>query len=95
MLRVFEDARQGQYIRTTANASKTTKNMIGFTLEFENGRPVAKGHVTETSDGTISVTNVPIVTPNCDVVVPSLTLKVTPGQHILITGEELVKRIND
>lgn len=43
MLRVFEDARQGNYIRTTANASKTTKNVTGFTLEFENGRPVARG----------------------------------------------------
>lgn len=86
MLRVFEDARQGNYIRTTANASKTTKNVTGFTLEFENGRPIARGRITETSDGTITVTNVPIVTPNCDVVVPSLTLKVTPGQHILITG---------
>ncbi|KAL0277805.1 UNVERIFIED_CONTAM: hypothetical protein PYX00_004963 [Menopon gallinae] len=86
MLRVFEDTKRGNYIKTTANASKTTKNAAGFALEFENGRPIAKGHVSETVDGTISVVNVPIVTPNCDVVVPSLTLKVSPGQHILITG---------
>lgn len=43
MLRVFEDTRRGNYIKTTANASKTTKNTVGFALEFENGRPIAKG----------------------------------------------------
>lgn len=30
--------------------------------------------------------NVPIVTPNCDVVCPSLSLHLYPGQHLLITG---------
>ena len=29
---------------------------------------------------------VPIVTPNCDIVVPSLSLKVTKGMHLLISG---------
>ncbi|KAK6621774.1 ATP-binding cassette sub- D member 2 [Polyplax serrata] len=86
MLRVFNEAKEGNYIKTTSNLSKTTKNLNGASLVFENGRPVAKGLVIETTDGTISVTNVPIITPNCDVVVRSLTLNVTPGQHILITG---------
>jgi ATP-binding cassette subfamily D (ALD) protein 2 len=35
---------------------------------------------------TISLTNVPVVTPNCDIVVPNLTLKIEPGMHLLITG---------
>ena len=29
---------------------------------------------------------VPIVTPNCDIVVPNLSLKVIPGMHLLISG---------
>ena len=33
-----------------------------------------------------SVFQVPIVTPNCDIVVPSLSLKVTKGMHLLISG---------
>lgn len=59
---------------------------MGLKIIFKN----FVGRVTETCDGTIIITNVPIVTPNCDVVVPSLTLKVTPGQHILITGEQWI-----
>lgn len=42
--------------------------------------------MTEYSDGLISLEDVPVVTPNFDVVVPSLSLKVTKGMHLLITG---------
>jgi ATP-binding cassette, subfamily D (ALD), member 2 len=35
---------------------------------------------------TIVLTNVPIVTPNCDIVVPSITITIKPGMHLLITG---------
>jgi ATP-binding cassette, subfamily D (ALD), member 2 len=34
----------------------------------------------------ISLIDVPVVTPNCDIVVPKLTLKIEPGMHLLITG---------
>lgn len=43
MLRVFNEAKEGNYIKTTSNLSKTTKNLNGASLVFENGRPVAKG----------------------------------------------------
>lgn len=34
----------------------------------------------------IRLRNVPVVTPNCDIVVPNLTLDIEPGMHLLITG---------
>lgn len=34
----------------------------------------------------ITLKDVPVVTPNCDIVVPKLTLKIEPGMHLLITG---------
>lgn len=47
---------------------------------------VFPGIVTESTDGTIIIENVPVVTPNCDVVVPSLNLTVKPQMHVLISG---------
>lgn len=34
----------------------------------------------------IKLKNVPVVTPNCDIVVPNLTIDIEPGMHLLITG---------
>lgn len=34
----------------------------------------------------ITLNNVPVVTPNCDIVVSKLTLKIETGMHLLITG---------
>lgn len=44
------------------------------------------GVVCDSPDGSIELRDVPIVTPNGDVVVPSLSLRVDPGSHLLITG---------
>lgn len=41
---------------------------------------------TDSSSMAISLVNVPVVTPNCDIVVPNLTLQLQPGMHLLITG---------
>lgn len=54
-----------------------------------NSIQIIPGKVTYMEDAdnmTISLKNVPVVTPNCDIVVPNLTLKIEPGMHLLITG---------
>jgi len=42
--------------------------------------------VITSKDGSIRLDEVPIVTPNSDIVVSSLSLSVEPGTHLLITG---------
>lgn len=45
------------------------------------------GKVFASTHNEIILKNVPIVTPNCDVVCPSLSVNLKPGQHLLITGK--------
>lgn len=57
------------------------RNNAGI-LEFRNGQPITKGRVivsSDPSDRSISMHSVPVVTPNCDIVVASLTLRIEPG----------------
>lgn len=87
MLQVFEDVQYGQYQRPAIMG----KDGIGSRtsearLNFHNGMPLIEGVVTESSNGTIIVEDIPIVTPNCDVVVPSLSITISPCMHLLISG---------
>lgn len=85
MLEVFEDTAHGRYHKVMMAEGRNNAGII----EFRNGRPVLKGRVivsTDPSDRSISLHNVPVVTPNCDIVVASLTLRIEPGMHLLITG---------
>ena len=45
-------------------------------VEVRGGAPLARGVVMESVDGTIILDRVPIVTPNCEVVVSSISLQV-------------------
>lgn len=85
MLEVFDDVSRGVYQKTVVDGDRND----GGILEFRNGQPVAKGLIIcsqDESDMTIELNNVPVVTPNCDIVVSSLTLTIAPGMHLLITG---------
>lgn len=85
MLEVFEDTAHGRYHKVMMAEGRNNAGII----EFRNGRPVLKGRVivsSDPSDRSISLHNVPVVTPNCDIVVASLTLRIEPGMHLLITG---------
>ncbi|EAT38025.1 AAEL010047-PA [Aedes aegypti] len=85
MFEVFDEVSQGIYQKTVVSAERND----GGILEFKNGQPVAKGTIVcsdNENDMSISLENVPVVTPNCDIVVSSLTLTIAPGMHLLITG---------
>ncbi|UYV65684.1 ABCD2 [Cordylochernes scorpioides] len=81
MLTVFEDVSQSRYQRTVA--TNTTKSHRD--LYFKDGMPEIKGEVVE-KDGIIRLENVPVITPNCDIVVPQLSFTMTRDMHLLITG---------
>ncbi|XP_055314268.1 ATP-binding cassette sub-family D member 1 [Sitodiplosis mosellana] len=85
MLEVFDDTAHGRYNKVMMAEGRNNAGII----EFRNGQPVTKGRIivnTDPNDRSISLNNVPVVTPNCDIVVPSLTLRIEPGMHLLITG---------
>ncbi|XP_034952061.1 ATP-binding cassette sub-family D member [Chelonus insularis] len=92
MFDVFKDAALCKYQRTVVTSQQTRGANGSITpsperiLEFEDGVPVIKGIVRESLDGSIALNDVPIVTPNCEVIVTSLTLQIKPGDHLLITG---------
>ncbi|KAH8322403.1 hypothetical protein KR074_011604 [Drosophila pseudoananassae] len=85
MLDVFEETAQGVYCKATV-VNNDNKNAM---IEFRNGKPIAKGRIVYSNDPNnmaITLREVPVVTPNCDIVVPNLTLCIQPGVHLLITG---------
>ncbi|CAH1978055.1 unnamed protein product [Acanthoscelides obtectus] len=83
MFTVLEEASRGIYHKTlVAKKEKASE----FEIEFRGDQPLAKGKLIYSTNHEIILINVPIVTPNCDIVCPSLSLHLTPGQHLLITG---------
>ncbi|XP_053968105.1 ATP-binding cassette sub-family D member 1 isoform X2 [Anastrepha ludens] len=85
MMEVFEETAQGIYHKNTVVEYKEMNGII----EFKDGKPIARGRIIYTdtpNDMTITVRAVPVITPNCDIVVPSLTLCIEQGMHLLITG---------
>ena len=86
MFEVFDEVNRGIYRKTTLYTEERNLNGI---LEFRDGQPVAKGKIVfsiDAKDSSISLENVPVVTPNCDIVVPSISLTIEAGMHLLITG---------
>lgn len=82
MFEVLEEASKGIYHKTLVAKNKS----VGFEIEFNGDQPMAKGKIIHSTTNEIVLTNVPIVTPNCDIVCPSLSIELKPGQHLLITG---------
>ncbi|KAG8178586.1 hypothetical protein JTE90_021006 [Oedothorax gibbosus] len=87
MITVFEEVTDGKYQRTlTASSSKSFKKASDLKgLKFKDGMPEIAGEVTE-MNGLIKLENVPVITPNCDIIVSSLSFEMTTDMHLLITG---------
>ncbi|CAL1527025.1 unnamed protein product [Lymnaea stagnalis] len=81
MFEVFEDVKMGRYQRNTVTKQKSHK----VNHERIAGPLVQKGDVIDTQS-TIIIEDLPIITPNGDIIVQSLSLKMEPGMHLLITG---------
>ncbi|XP_043093592.1 ATP-binding cassette sub-family D member 2 [Puntigrus tetrazona] len=87
MFLVFDEVQRGIYKRSSAVSA------TGELISGDDNRPEThidgpleiKGKVIDVDKG-IVCENVPIITPNADVVVSSLNFKVEEGMHLLITG---------
>lgn len=74
LLTVFSDVKSGRYDKVTSAANEE----ILATLKG--------GHVEETDNGEVEFKDVPIVSPNGDVLVRALSFFIQPGMHMIITG---------
>lgn len=85
MFTVFEEVSQGKYKKIGTESSKKRGALppdVCFTAE---GILAQKGIVIQVEDY-IELTDVPVITPNYDVIVPKLSFKMTRDMHLLITG---------
>lgn len=87
MFTVFEQVNKGIYKRPgAAIAAKSRKSPSMDMLKFKDGMPQILGQVIERSGHCLKLKDVPVITPNYDIVCPNLTLEVNQEMHLLITG---------
>jgi ATP-binding cassette subfamily D (ALD) protein 2 len=86
MFCVFEEVSQGKFVRNVSASSVKRKRNQLVQLSFtKDGAPEIRGIVIESRDY-IRLEDVPVITPNCDIVVPSLTITVSePASHTSMT----------
>ncbi|PHZ08331.1 uncharacterized protein RHIMIDRAFT_286487 [Rhizopus microsporus ATCC 52813] len=75
LLQVFEDVKAGRFQKNLVSSISTESN--AKTLQ-------GRGKIVQSEN--IEFEDVPIVSPNGDVLVPKLTFHVKPGMHLLIVG---------
>lgn len=81
LFEVLEDVKKGRYERTMI-ASNQKEQAIASRIEEGD----IKGIIENSADGSIEFIDVPIITPNGDVLVDNLSFKVSRGMNCLITG---------
>ncbi|KAI1287447.1 ATP-binding cassette sub-family D member 1 [Halotydeus destructor] len=86
MFAVFEDVSQSKFKRTVVkSAAKKSRSQLTRLTFNSDGMPEIRGLIMQSKDY-IRLEEVPVITPNCDIVVPSLTLTISKDMHLLITG---------
>ncbi|XP_028601955.2 ATP-binding cassette sub-family D member 2 [Podarcis muralis] len=86
MFSVFDEVKRGIYKRTAVSQECESNNKKRDKTEQHIDGPLEiKGRVIDVDHGIICE-NVPIITPNGDVVASRLNFKVEEGMHLLITG---------
>uniref|UniRef100_A0A8D2L3A9 ATP binding cassette subfamily D member 2 n=1 Tax=Varanus komodoensis TaxID=61221 RepID=A0A8D2L3A9_VARKO len=86
MFAVFDEVKRGIYKRTAVSQEcESSHKKRDKTERHIDGPLEIKGRVIDVDHGIICE-NVPIITPNGDVVVSRLNFKVEEGMHLLITG---------
>ncbi|KAI8994960.1 ABC transporter transmembrane region 2-domain-containing protein [Pilobolus umbonatus] len=75
LLEVFEDVKVGRFKKNLVSSSST-----------ESNAKILKGRGQLVQSENIEFVDVPIISPNGDVLVPKLTFHVKPGMHLLIVG---------
>ncbi|XP_064558887.1 ATP-binding cassette sub-family D member 2 isoform X2 [Zonotrichia leucophrys gambelii] len=86
MFAVFDEVRRGIYKRTAVIQGSVNNSRSEDKAELHIDGPLEiKGKVIDVDQGIICE-NVPIITPNGDVVVSRLNFKVEEGMNLLITG---------
>ncbi|XP_059181648.1 ATP-binding cassette sub-family D member 2-like [Centropristis striata] len=84
MFVVFEDVQRGVYKRSSLSTATGVEKKSKPEMHIDGPLEI-KGEVIDVDNG-IVCENVPIITPNGDVVVSCLNVKVEEGMHLLITG---------
>lgn len=77
LLTVMDDVKHGHYDKQLVSSADTAENAA-----ILKGR----GQVSDSEDGDVEFWDVPIVSPNGDVLVKKITFAVKPGEHLLIVG---------
>lgn len=77
LLSVMVDIKKGHYEKNLVSSASTEENAA-----ILSGR----GQLLESEDGDVEFWEVPIVSPNGDVLVKKITFAIRPGQHLLIVG---------
>jgi ATP-binding cassette, subfamily D (ALD), peroxisomal long-chain fatty acid import protein len=77
LLAVMEDIKRGHFEKQLVSSADTAENAA-----ILKGR----GQVSDSEEGDVEFWDVPIVSPNGDVLVKKITFAVKPGQHLLIVG---------